>query len=165
MCFQSCFATTKCQEGCISNHFLIKFNNWYLFNADFSEFLSFQNSSSPGKKVSKSRYPWAYADFFQRESKHIICLKNAWKHTIFFQKSRKTYYFGRPRGRGASAPSCPPLGTPMPVTGPVSVVEKHWDKRRLLLLTATNVGFIFICLVKMLRDANLNWKREREIER
>jgi len=30
--------------------------------------------------------------------KDTICLKNAQKHTIFFQKSQKTYYFGRPRG-------------------------------------------------------------------
>jgi len=39
--------------------------------------------------------------------------KNAPKHTIFFQKSRKTFYFGWPRGGGARAPSCPPLRTPM----------------------------------------------------
>jgi len=40
--------------------------------------------------------------------------KNAKKHTIFFQKSQKTYNFGRPRGEGgARDPFCPPLRTPM----------------------------------------------------
>jgi hypothetical protein len=46
---------------------------------------------------------------------HIICPKNALKHTIFFQKSQKAYYLDRPRG-GASAPSCPSLHTPMDKT-------------------------------------------------
>jgi len=51
MCFQSCFFYYKMHRGfafclnCISNHFLTKFNNWYLFNAEFREFLSFKNSS------------------------------------------------------------------------------------------------------------------------
>jgi len=41
--------------------------------------------------------------------KHTICLKNALKHTIFIQKSRKTYYIGRPRGGGRQVP---PLALP-----------------------------------------------------
>jgi len=44
--------------------------------------------------------------------------KNAKIHTIFFQKSQKkhTILVGQ-GGRGASAPSCPPLRTPMyPIT-------------------------------------------------
>ena len=62
---------------------------------------------------------WPSADFFpgegkifQEGQKHTICLKNTKKVTIFLEKSRKTYYFGRPGG-GARAPSCPPLRTPM----------------------------------------------------
>ena len=51
------------------------------------------------------------ADFFRGEGiifqgpggwgqKHTICLKNTKKDTIFLEKSRKTYYFGRPGGGG-----------------------------------------------------------------
>ncbi len=51
---------------------------------------------------------------FQWVQKLTICLKNAQKHTIFFQKSRKTYYFGQLRGAGGGKyPSCTPLRTPM----------------------------------------------------
>jgi len=51
MCFQSCFSTTKCQEGVGFDWIVFPI----FFYAEFSEFLSFQNSLSPGKKVSKSR--------------------------------------------------------------------------------------------------------------
>jgi len=76
------------------------------------------------------------ADFFSRggqnfpdgargaKSKTYYLPKNALKHTIFFLKSRKTYYFCRPRGgaggEGANAPSCPPLQTPMHVVAILS---------------------------------------------
>jgi len=46
------------------------------------------------------------AKFSRGGQKHTICLKNALKHTIFFQKSAKTYYFGRPGGvKGPLLPS------------------------------------------------------------
>ena len=38
--------------------------------------------------------------------KNTICLKSTQKDTIFLEKSRKTYYFGRPRGdKGTVLPS------------------------------------------------------------
>jgi len=49
--FNHVFSTTKCIEGVGLIIFLTKFNNWYFFNAEFSEFLSFKNSSSPSKKA------------------------------------------------------------------------------------------------------------------
>jgi len=39
--------------------------------------------------------------------KHTICLKNVPKHTIFFQKIQKTYYFGRAKGGGGKNPFLP----------------------------------------------------------
>jgi len=58
--------------------------------------------------------------------KHTICLKNAYKHTIFIQKSQKTYNFGQPRGAGgggASAPFCPPLRTLMLLNDITTIVN------------------------------------------
>ena len=70
--------------------------------------------------------PWASADFFPGEGKKFqggggaktyYLAKKHLKRYYFSQKSKKTYKFGRPGGaRGARAPSCPPLRTPMNVT-------------------------------------------------
>ncbi len=43
------------------------------------------------------------------EQKHTICQKNYQKDAIFLKKSQTIYNFGRPGGRGARAPYCPPL--------------------------------------------------------
>jgi hypothetical protein len=60
---------------------------------------------------------WAYADFFPEEGKifqggggqkHTICLKNAQKHTIFFQKSKKKHtILAGQRGMGGKRPLLP----------------------------------------------------------
>jgi len=65
--------------------------------------------------------PWESVDFFSREGqnfpggggqKHTICLKTVKEHTIFIQKSQKTFYFGRPRGGGQLPTLALPCGRP-----------------------------------------------------
>ena len=59
------------------------------------------------------RHTWASADFFPGEgkifqgwvgAKTCYLSKKHLKDTIFFKKSRKTYYFGRPEGGGGGGP-------------------------------------------------------------
>jgi hypothetical protein len=99
----------------------------------------------PFKTIRRRRSPdnMGVRTFFQGRAK-FSSGGGGQKHIIFFQKSRKTYYLGRPGGRGgrrASAPSCPALCTLIPGKFYVSLRLGKRQKPGNVTKNAFNNGF------------------------